>query len=225
MHLFGKKKKEPVVSAVDAITKLKDSEATLAKRREFMEAKSKQEADKIRQHLGKKTEKEKKAALMCLRRKKMFDKAVDDLDKMTMNLETQIMTLESAKINTEAFRAQQVAAAGLKQIHGEMDIDKVEEIKMDLQEQLEISNEISDALTTPIAGDAIDDDDLLEELEGLEQEMMDESLGEVPAASVDTLGDIGLPAVPSDTPALVKPVAAAMTDEERELAELEASMS
>ena len=28
-----------------------------------------QEADKIRQHLGKKTEKEKKAALMCLRRK------------------------------------------------------------------------------------------------------------------------------------------------------------
>ena len=36
---------------------------------------------------------------------------------------------------------QQVAAAGLKQIHGEMDIDKVEEIKMDLQEQLEISSE------------------------------------------------------------------------------------
>ena len=39
MHLFGKKKKEAPIDPHDAITKLKETESTLGKRRDVMEHK------------------------------------------------------------------------------------------------------------------------------------------------------------------------------------------
>lgn len=227
MHLFGKKKKESAAAASDpaaAITKLKESESVLTKRKDVMQHKVNEELKTIKRLMGTKKEADKKAAMMCLRRKKMYEKNVDDLDKMAMNLQTQIFTLENAKMNVEMFKAQQVATSGLKHIHGDMDIDKVEEMQMDLQEQLELAGEIQGALANPIAGQDIDDDELLEELEGLEQEDMDAALADVgPETELEALP--AMPSAPSGLPTIAVPAAAAaMTDEERELMELEASM-
>mmetsp|Transcript_48985 Transcript_48985/g.71823 ORF Transcript_48985/g.71823 Transcript_48985/m.71823 type:complete len:226 (+) Transcript_48985:237-914(+) len=225
MHLFGgaKKKDKPEANPHDGITKLKETEAQLTKRKEVMEHKANEETKKIKELMQTKTDKNKKAALMCLKRRKMYEKSSDDLDKMTMNLATQILTLENAKVNMEAFKAQQTTTDYMKKIHGNMDIEQVEEAKMDMEEQLDLAGEITAALTNPLGGQEEDEDDLLAELEDMEQELMDESMAEVGATEVHLdAGMAAMPSAPAGAPVLVAPV---MTDEERELAELEASMA
>ena len=49
-----------------------------------------------------------------------------------------------------------------------------------------LAAEVQGALTAPIAGLDLDEDDLLAELEGLEQEEANESLGEVPLQAAET---------------------------------------
>jgi charged multivesicular body protein 4 len=54
-----------------------------------------------------------------------------------------------------------------------------------LRDQQELNNEIAEAITRPALGDQVDEDDLEQELEGLEQEAMDERMlntGTVPVA-------------------------------------------
>ena len=45
-----------------------------------------------------------------------------------------------AHAQAEVFKNQQAVAAGLKAIHGELDIDKVEDQQMDLQEQMDLAS-------------------------------------------------------------------------------------
>ena len=164
-------------------------------------------------------------AVSC-RRKKMYEKNVDQADNIIMNIESQIDQLETAAINVTNFNAMQAGTQALKKIQQGVSIDMVEELKMDQEEQVEIANEISEVLAKPFSGQDMDEDDLDAELDLIDQEQFEASISEVPPAEqipVDQFAGLSLPTVPSGTPAIATP-AAGMTDEERELAELEASM-
>ena len=56
------------------------------------------------------------------------------------------------------------------------DVDKVNDIMDDIVEQQDIATEISGAITSPIGGIDVDEDELLNELEALEQEALNEKL-------------------------------------------------
>ena len=156
----------------------------------------------------------------------MYEKNVDQADNIIMNIESQIDQLETAAINVTNFNAMQAGTQALKKIQQGVSIDMVEELKMDQEEQVEIANEISEVLARPMQGQDMDEDDLDAELDLIDQEQFEASISEVPPAEqipVDQFAGLSLPKVPSGTPAIATP-AAGMTDEERELAELEASM-
>jgi len=88
-------------------------------------------------------------------------------------LEYQRDALENANTNTEVLKIMKMAAEASKSAHGEIDIDKVHDLKDEIQEQNDIAKEISDALSSPIY---VDEDDLMKELEELEQENLDSEL-------------------------------------------------
>lgn len=64
----------------------------------------------------------------------------------------------------------------MKKIHGNLTIDKVDQTMEDLREQHALGEEIANAITNAPIGEPIDEADLEEELEGLEQEAMDERM-------------------------------------------------
>jgi charged multivesicular body protein 4 len=73
----------------------------------------------------------------------------------------------------------------MTQIHGKMTIDKVDETMDQLREQHQLSEEIAQAITSGSIGEQPDETELDRELEGLEQEAMDERMlktGTVPVA-------------------------------------------
>lgn len=229
MHLFGKSKKKKEEEAKEegphaAITKLKGELELLEKRKQFIEMKVQKEVEKAKELLKKK---DKKSALTCMKRKAMLIKQADTLEAYMLNMDSQIMEIEHMQSLKSGFSAQKVAVKQMKKLKEGFSAEDVDDVMADMQGLMEDSADVQNALTAQIAGQDLDDDDLLAELDGLEQEAANESLGEVPA-EVNAVESFSLPAAPHGVPniaAPAQPAQAAETDEERELRLLEASMS
>jgi len=107
----------------------------------------------------------------------MHESDLDKLAGMRLQLEVQVNTLESANINANTLDVMRRGANALKDIHNGLNIDKVDSTMNAVNEQRDIANEISDAISnTANLGLEIDEDDLKAELGELEQEDLNERL-------------------------------------------------
>ncbi len=83
----------------------------------------------------------------------------------------------------------------MKEIHGGMTIDQVDKTMDELREQQQLGEEIANAITSAPIGEPVDEGELEDELEGLEQEMLDERM--VKTGTVPIGGELErAPAVP-----------------------------
>ena len=159
-----------------------------------------------------------------------------------MTLETQRLALEGVNMNMAVLAAQKAGADALnratKTIGG---VEGVEEIVDNVEEGLQDADEIGQAMGRTVnTGIDLDDDELLAELEGLEEEDLADQLTNVSVSAAPGVGaanqtqqsaeeaelealsaGMNFPSAPVSRPAAAKQ----MTEEERELAELEASMA
>lgn len=205
--LFGKKKKEVTVSPAEAIQKLRSTEEMLMKKQEFLEGKVTKELVIAKQN----GTKNKRVAIQALKRKKKYEKQLNQVDGTLTTIEAQREALENANTNAEVLKNMKFASTALKTAHKEMGVEDVDDLMADVHEQMELATEISDAISNPIGfgADDIDEDELNAELEELEQEEFDEKMLDV---------DIELPQVPSASlPATKKKVAQDEDDDMREL--------
>ncbi|KAI8930782.1 ESCRT-III subunit protein snf7, variant 2 [Plenodomus lindquistii] len=165
----------------------------------------------------------KAAAKSALRRKKQFEHSLEQTSSQIMTLEREIYSIETANINKETLDAMKNAGSAMKQIHAGLTIDKVDNVMEDLREQHAIGEEISEAITSGVASNGIDEDELDEELAELQQEKLDEEMlrtGNVPIN--DTVGK--LPQAPH-TEVKGKNQRVEEDDEEEELRKLQAEMA
>mmetsp|Transcript_6978 Transcript_6978/g.7323 ORF Transcript_6978/g.7323 Transcript_6978/m.7323 type:complete len:231 (+) Transcript_6978:27-719(+) len=228
MNLFSKKKPTaPQPRVEDTITNLRTNIESLDKREKHIYTKidaSKKEA------LMKKKKGDQKGAIFALKKMKMYEGEVNKLQGARMTLETQIASLEGAAINVEVFKAMQSGASAMKQIRGDLSAERVDDIMDEVQEEQELMNQISEAISRP-AEDMYDEDELLAELDGLEDELESE-LSAVPQqpikqniapaqpAQVPAQSVFNFPQVPSNVPTF----AHEETEDEAALRELQASM-
>jgi len=209
MKLFGKAKPAAAVgsggpnSAQDALQALNHQEQLLVKRTEFLELKVKAE---IQEAVKFKKAKNNKRAIACLKRKKMIEAQMDNVDNMLQNIVTQKNALENAAFNKEHVGAQRVAMNALKQMNKEITPEKVDELNDEMQELMDDMNQVTSALAHQLdSGVNLDEDELEAELEALEQDQLDEEWTgnletEAPAMS--------FPEAPEEKPTLI-PAAAA----------------
>lgn len=163
----------------------------------------------------------KTAAKAALRRKKMHEKTLDQTSAQIAQIEQQIYSIEAANINQETLNAMKTAGKAMKEIHGGMTIDQVDKTMDELREQQQLGEEIANAITSAPIGEPIDEGELEDELEGLEQEMLDERM--VKTGAVPVGGELNkAPAVPSGAVASKK---VQEEDEEEELRKLQAEMA
>ncbi|CAG8723471.1 14899_t:CDS:2, partial [Racocetra fulgida] len=121
----------------------------------------------------------KRAALMALKRKKQYESQIEKIGGSRITIEAQVMAIESANVNLETIKAMESGAEAMKAIHGSMDINKVDDIMDSVRENMDLADEISNAISAPMIGVDLDDDELTAELEELEQEVLDSQLLEV----------------------------------------------
>mmetsp|Transcript_30800 Transcript_30800/g.40900 ORF Transcript_30800/g.40900 Transcript_30800/m.40900 type:complete len:149 (+) Transcript_30800:511-957(+) len=146
----------------------------------------------------------------------MYEAEIDKIQNVKMTLETQVMNLESATQNAETFGAMKTGTDAMKKIRMDVGIEKVDDMMDDIREEMEVANEISNAIAQPIDPLMTDDDELLAELEGLEQDELEEEILTLPDAKLD------LPDAPSSK---LPEIQGATKDEEEELRKLEAEIA
>lgn len=171
--IFGGGKNEKAPTTGEAIQKLRDTEEMLVKKQDFLEKKIQSEISIAKQN----GTKNKRVALQALKRKKRYDKQLQQIDGTLSTIEMQREALESANTNTNVLETMSNAAKALKAAHKHMNVDEVHDMMDDIAEQQDVAREISDAISNPVGfGEDVDEDDLLAELEELEQEELDEKL-------------------------------------------------
>jgi len=210
MPLFGKKKVAP--SPKESIAKLRETLDMLEKREQFLQKKVDAQTAEAKKHLAMKN---KRAALLCLKRKKTIELQAEKISGARMTIEQQVLTLEGANVSLEAMNAMKMGAQSMKSIHQNLTLDGVDDTMDSIREQMEIANEINDAISQPLGGETYDEDDLLNELDELEQQDLDSNL-----MSIQGVPETKMPVAPTSNPAKKHVV-----DEEAELAALEASMA
>ena len=193
----------------------------LEKREALLQKKMAEEIKKAKEYTKMKN---KRAALQCLKRKKMYEAQADQLANQQLRIHDQKIMLEGAKATTETVAAMRSGAQAMKKLQKETNIDDVDKTMEEITEQTENLRQINDALGQPIGFAAeIDEDDLDAELQELEAEELDRQLMEpaIPPTSASAEPDVGLdlPTVPTGG------VATAASTEEDELRALEAELA
>ena len=193
----------------------------LEKKEKHLDAKIQQETDFARSHASS----NKNQALMALKRRKQYEIQQENIRGARFNLETQIMTIENAHINLETLQAMRAGSSAMKSIHGELDVDKVDDVMEEVREQMDLASEISQAISNPLGMDnGIDEDELEAELERFEQEALDAAL--LDTNKLPTMAPVistpANPIVASMTKSTSQPI---LNDEDAELEELRASMA
>ncbi|KAK0660524.1 Vacuolar-sorting protein SNF7 [Lasiodiplodia hormozganensis] len=201
----------------NAILQLRGQLEMLSKREKHLQHQMEEQDALARKHVSS----NKTAAKSALRRKKQFEHSLEQTQSQIMTLEREIYSIETANINKETLDAMRNAGAAMKQIHGSLTIDKVDQTMEELREQHAIGEEISEAIAAPL-GQTLDEDELDDELAELQQEELDNKMletGQVPVS--DTVSR--LPTGPQG--ALPGKKQAEEDDEEEELRKLQAEMA
>merc|ERR1712207_83060 len=116
------------------------------------------------------------------KRKKMFEKEIEKIQNVKMTLETQAMNLESAAQNAATFNAMAEGNKTMKKIRKDVGVEKVDDIMDDIREEMELANEVNEALQSMDPFLTVEDE-LLEELQTIEMNDLDTELLTRPTAS------------------------------------------
>lgn len=148
----------------------------LTKKQAYLEGRIEQEIATAKKH----GTKNKRAALQALKRKKRYEEQLKQIDGTLSTIEFQREALENSHTNTEVLKNMGYAAKAMKKVHENLNVDSIEDLMLDIGEQQDIAKEISEAISGPI-GESYDEDELLAELEELEQEELEDTMGDLPS--------------------------------------------
>lgn len=166
-------KRDNTNAARDAIVGLRQQLLMLQKKEEHLNRKIQDETKKAKANVTT----NKRIAQAALRQRKAYENELDRIAGTRMTLETQVNAIESANMNLETMTAMRKGADALRNIHGSLNIDRVDSTMDSIREQMDLTNEISDAISNPVGmGHDLDEDELKNELEELEQQELNERL-------------------------------------------------
>jgi len=208
--LWGRKDTQQV--SRDAIVNLRQQLQMIEKKEEYTLKKVEEELAKAKANAVT----NKTASLAALKRKKMLESELEKLQGTKFQLEMNVNTLESAKMNQETMSAMKKAADALKHIHGNLTIDKVDKTMSEIQEQTQLAVEIQDQISSGPIGADLDEDELKKELEGLEQDQLNDMLKGAEPAPIHLPQGVTKPTEVKDT---------AEMDEDAMLKQLQAELA
>ncbi|CAL9050032.1 vacuolar protein sorting-associated protein 32 homolog 2-like [Musa acuminata AAA Group] len=214
-RLFGKPKEQP--NALATLDKLNETLEMLEKKEKVLLKKMATEVEKAKEFTKVKN---KRAAIQCLKRKRLYEQEVEQLGNFQLRIHDQMIMLEGAKATTATVDAMRVGTAALKALQKATNIDDVDKTLSEINEQTENMKQIQEALSAPVGpATDFDEDELEAELEELEGAELEEQL--LQPATTAPLPPVHVPASPSPT----RPADPKNTTEEDELATLQAEMA
>lgn len=215
------KQKKQKESTKSAIINLRGQIQLLTKKQTHLEQQIEELREKAKAYMVKKNT---NMAKIQLKKSKILEGELTKSLQQVENLEMQLFTIENANLNLETVKAIGKANNAMKEINTSMNIDKVEDTMDEVRENMDMNEEISEALTRPIGGSSsayVDDEELEDELAGLMLEDETETLEKKVGSSVienNKNTNSFLPNVPLSDLSSKQPAEEAEEEDEDELA-------
>lgn len=211
-------------SAIETLANLKETLAMLEKRESLLWRKAQEELGKAKQYTA---EKNKRAALQCLKKKKMYETQADQIANNQLRVHDQVMLLEGSQATAQTVQALRSGAHAMKEVQKMTNIDNVEQVMDEINEHTDNMRAVNDALAEPFGISAdFDEAELDAELNELEALELDQALLQPVAPAMPAMPhampSMAMPSVPSGPPVAARPT---KTAEELELEALEAEMA
>ncbi|KAL9254937.1 Vacuolar protein sorting-associated protein 32 homolog 2-like protein [Drosera capensis] len=217
----SRKKSKQETDPMLSLHKLNETLETLEKKEHVLEKKAAAEIQKAKDFSRAKN---KKAALQCLKLKKQIEEQMDRLRNMQLRLHDQIIVLEGAKLTTDTFDTLRSGAAAMKAMNKATNIDELDKTMDEINEQTENMKQIQEALAAPVGAAAdFDEDELEAELEELENAGLEQEILKQATITTPPMADAPVSNLTSKLP--IKPVTKLKTEDEDELASLQAEMA
>ncbi|KAL3010072.1 hypothetical protein AAZX31_07G120000 [Glycine max] len=106
----------------------------------------------------------KRAAIQCLMRKKLYENHIEQLRNFQMRIHDQMIMLEGAKATTKMIDALRTGATAMKAMQKAMKIDVVDKIMDEINEQTQNKRMIQETLSAPTGSTAYFDKKLLNDI-------------------------------------------------------------
>ncbi|ESQ50355.1 hypothetical protein EUTSA_v10002096mg [Eutrema salsugineum] len=211
-RLFGKPKQE--TNTLQTLDKLNETLEMLEKKENVLLKKAAGEVERAKEFSRVKN---KRAAIQCLKRKRLYEQQVEQLGNFQLRIHDQMIMLEGAKATTETVDALRTGASTMKAMQKATNIDDVDKTMDEINEQTDNMKQIQEALSAPFGyGADFDEDELEAELEELEGAELEEQLLQPTGPAQN-----GIPQKQPARPATQKQ----QTADEDELAALQAEMA
>lgn len=215
--LFGGKSREVATTESTLLTldKLNETLEMLEKKEQLLMKRAAAEVEKAKEFTRAKN---KRAAIQCLKRKRLYEQQVEQVGNFQLRIHDQIIMLDSAKATTETVAALRSGASAMKAMQKATNIDDVDKTMDEINEQTDNLRQIQEALAAPIGVAEFDEDELEAELEELEGAELEEQL--LQPAITAPVGPVHAPVSrPAERPTSQK------NSEEDEFAALQAEMA
>ncbi|KAK4403269.1 Vacuolar protein sorting-associated protein [Sesamum angolense] len=191
--------KKPKITEVDkAILSLKTQRRKLAQYQHQLEAVIEAEKQAAKDLLR---EKKKDRALLALKKKKVQEDLLKQVDGWLINVEQQLADVELASKQKAVFESLKAGNNAVKAIQSEINLDDVQKLMEDTAEAKAYQDEISAILGEKLSAE--DEEEILAEFESLETQITIQDLPEVPSAAPSTEEpeeELDLPDVPTKAP-------------------------
>ncbi|CAK7343866.1 unnamed protein product [Dovyalis caffra] len=215
-RLFGKPKQE--ANALTTLDKLNETLEMLEKKEKVLLKKAAAEVEKAKEFTRGKN---KRAAIQCLKRKRLYEQQIEQLGNFQLRIHDQMIMLEGAKATTETVDALRTGASAMKAMQKATNIDDVDKTMDEINEQTENMKQIQEALSAPIGAAADFDENIAlqiahkfssvgaSKIAGLFQDELEAELEELEGAELEEQllqPATTAPAAPVQVPAGKKPV-------------------
>ena len=180
-RLFGdsKSKDNQHRQTMKTIDQLQQTEQIINKKIEKFDDEINETQNKARQCLDK-TNPDKYGAMKFLKRKKQFQEQRNKLFQIKENIELVNQQVQSAHFNQQITETLNIGQKHLKKTHKSMSNKNIEEILENISQQIDISQEINDLLSTPITtNDSFNINDMENELNNLNKQIITENLTKI----------------------------------------------
>jgi len=79
----------------------------------------------------------------------LYEAELEKIDNTKFQLETQILALQSASMNVQIFNSLNQGKEAMKTARGNLDAEKVEQIRDEMDEEKDLADQIAEAISRP----------------------------------------------------------------------------